>query len=215
MLILSSKQNKCDKIAVSIIMSQSDLLFPTPHPVRSDAVKNRALILHTAQQLFQQQGVEAVSMSAIADAADIGKGTLYRHFQSKIELCLALLDDDQREFQERTILRLRQPGDPLETLDWFLREALAFVERNSPMLCAGAVAGGVNTLQQPAHWWWRQTIRGLLGKIDVRGDRDYIVDSLYVLLDVHTVYFFEQVRGYSPEHVADNLCQVAHSLTSS
>ena len=48
----------------------------------SDSPKRRA-ILNAATELFTGRGYGAVSMDAIAKAADVSKATLYAHFQSK------------------------------------------------------------------------------------------------------------------------------------
>ncbi|OQX14315.1 MAG: TetR family transcriptional regulator [Desulfobulbaceae bacterium A2] len=48
--------------------------------------KRRQLVDHladTAWALFQDRGYDAVTMEAIADAADVAKGTLYKHFAAK------------------------------------------------------------------------------------------------------------------------------------
>src|SRR5262245_32542619 len=97
-----------------------NLLINEPQPSRADALKNRALLLETAHRLFAEQGVENVSMTAIADAAGVGKGTLYRHFENKADLCHALLDQETRDLQERSLRRLQNMGDPLDDLAWFL-----------------------------------------------------------------------------------------------
>jgi AcrR family transcriptional regulator len=102
----------------------NDLILPDPQPSRADAVKNRALLLETAQALFEEQGVDAVSMTAIADTAGVGKGTLYRHFKNKQELCNALLDEDMRSLQDRTLRRLGGGGDACEDLRWFLDQVI-------------------------------------------------------------------------------------------
>ncbi|CAM3755826.1 TetR/AcrR family transcriptional regulator [Cohnella lubricantis] len=60
---------------------------------RSDAADNRRLILQTAKSLFEEHGVEDVSMHQIAKTAGIGQGTLYRRYAHKGDLCCDLIED--------------------------------------------------------------------------------------------------------------------------
>jgi AcrR family transcriptional regulator len=178
-------------------------------PTRADALKNRALILETAVRLFAEKGVHAVTMSDIAKAAGIGKGTLYRHFEDKNQLCHSLLDEDQRALQDRALNYFREHGNAADNLGWFLTEVVLFVDRNAPLLCAAK--DNALTLEHPAHWWWRLTIRGLLGQINPTGDLEYLTDMLYVMLDVHTIYFQRQM-GYPIQRIADGLQDVLHHI---
>lgn len=52
----------------------------------------RAQILEIAQDLFARQGYHHVSMDDIADHADVSKPVLYRHFPSKLDLYLDVVD---------------------------------------------------------------------------------------------------------------------------
>lgn len=45
-----------------------------------------AEIIETAMSLFRQQDIDRVTIEQIAEAAEIGKGTVYKHFKSKDEL---------------------------------------------------------------------------------------------------------------------------------
>jgi AcrR family transcriptional regulator len=181
-------------------------------PSRADAVKNRQLLLEISQQLFDEQGVEAVTMSAIAKSAGVGKGTLYRHFRDKAEICHALLDQEMRDLQEHTFRRLRAGDDPLTQLQWFMEQALRFVDRNSTILCEASHHTTVSLLQHPAHLWWRQTIIGLLGRMNVSGDVDYIADILYVMLDVQTIRFQRNILNYEISRIIDGMKSALHLL---
>ncbi len=192
-------------------MSQN-LILHDVRPTRSDAVKNRELLLKTAQRLFAEHGVSAVSMSAVAQAAGVGKGTLYRHFENKTQLCQALIDSDQRDLQERTLQRLRgNPGDPLNNLRWFLEEVVAFVNRNMPMF-SDNLFGASSMLGHPAHAWWWQTIRGLLRQINPDIDLDYTADALFVLIDARTLHFQQVMRGYAPDRILSGLFSTVDRL---
>ena len=189
-----------------------DILILSDHrPTRSDAVKNRELLLQTAQRLFAENGVDAVTMSEVAEAAGVGKGTLYRHFASKVELCQVLIDQDQRDLQNRTLTRLREQGDPLVDLKWFLREVVAFVARNQALVFAEVSLGTM--LDHPAHLWWRQTIRGLLLRLDLPVDAEYTADMLFVMLDPRTIRYQIGARGYSFERIADALVAILDQVS--
>src|SRR5690606_32590114 len=83
-------------------MNNHNLIMPDPRPTRADAVTNRELLLSTAPDLFERVGVDVVTMTPIAQEANVGKGTLYRHFNNKNDICQALLDQDMRDLQSRT-----------------------------------------------------------------------------------------------------------------
>ncbi|MCT2588468.1 TetR/AcrR family transcriptional regulator [Streptomyces sp. N2-109] len=53
-----------------------------PRRLRADAERNRARILNAARTLFTQHGTH-VSMDEVARHAQVGIGTLYRHFPTK------------------------------------------------------------------------------------------------------------------------------------
>ncbi len=187
-------------------MDDSVLIQEQAGPSRADAVQNRILLLSTAQRLFAAQGVESVSMAEVARSAGVGKGTLYRHFRNKSELCLALLDQDQRSLQDRTLARLRAVHDPLENLRWFMGEVVAFVERNDTIL-AEASAAGFSSLEMAAHLWWRQTILGLLRQTRPAPsfDVEYMADLLYIMLDVRTLHFQRYTVGYPTQRILNGL----------
>lgn len=52
----------------------------------------RRQLLDVAQHLFSHEGFHHVSMDDIADRAEVSKPVLYRHFPSKLDLYLAVID---------------------------------------------------------------------------------------------------------------------------
>lgn len=65
-------------------------------PDESESPKRRA-ILTSASELFVARGYGAISMDAIARAADVSKATLYAHFESKDRLFATIVQDACRE----------------------------------------------------------------------------------------------------------------------
>lgn len=187
-------------------MSDNKLIFINQDKnFRADAIRNRRVILDTALRLFNEQGVEAVTMSAIAQAAGVGKGTLYRNFQDKAELCHALLDEDMREFQQKTLTQMRSNAHPLALLRWFLEEAARYVVVHNELLGEVSNQGGVDMIRHPAHFWWWQTIHGLLTRLAMQEDIVYLADVFYMMLDVQTIRFQRRSQNYSLEQIIAGL----------
>ncbi len=180
---------------------------------RADAQRNRRRLLETAQGLFASGQFEAATMSDIAQLAGVGKGTLYRHFSDKSDICHALLDEAMRDFQGRTLMRLQAADSPLDKLLWFLGEVVQYVDRHILLLSEAAGQGRqAQMLRHPAHIWWRQTIIGLLDQMAYQGDTEYAADMLYIMLDVQTLHFQRGLRGYTLERIIAALRQVAAQL---
>ena len=68
--------------------------MPQPRFTRTE---RRCLIEDAATELFARQGYAATTMDDIARAAGLTKPMLYRHFESKRELCTALLERHRDE----------------------------------------------------------------------------------------------------------------------
>lgn len=190
-------------------------------PSRADALKNRALLLETARALFREHGVEQVTMSAVADAAGVGKGTLYRHFPNKSQLCEALLDHDQRQLQARVLARLREvDGVPAphnaeaarDALHWLLAEVYQFYGRNDALLLSEEALMGDHMLYHPAHYWIRITLRGLLTRIGATLDPDYAADTLYLMVEPRAIRF-QHARGLGDMAILQHLCALVNRLT--
>jgi AcrR family transcriptional regulator len=62
---------------------------PAVRPLRADAQRNRDRIVAAARQAFGKSGAD-VQMDDIARLADVGVGTLYRHFPTKDALITEL-----------------------------------------------------------------------------------------------------------------------------
>ena len=61
-----------------------------PKPLRADARRNRERVLDAARELFAECGHET-QMDDVARRAQVGVGTVYRHFPTKTALIGELL----------------------------------------------------------------------------------------------------------------------------
>src|SRR3954451_20763186 len=181
---------------------------PSGPKERSDAARNRRVILDAARTLFGERGVTCVTMEEIARASGVGKGTLYRRFPHKGFLCQALLDEPTRRLQEHTLEILRgSETSALEKLEAFLDSLVAFTAENLDLLYGGheplCGADRLERFSHPAYDWRRSTVLGLLrtaaGEGDVEGglDLEFLASALLAPLDVDFFYYQHRVLGLS------------------
>lgn len=184
---------------------------------RRDAAANRRLLLQTAETLFAEHGVANVNMADIAQAAQVGKGTLYRRFASKAELCLGLMDEQMSEFQNEMLGEFRRMNDgcvPYMTqLEFFFDALIHFTEKHAPLLCevqrAGLIQPGIQA--ELPHFWQYMTVSGLLQsamnarEIPTGLDIAYLADALLASLTADVFQFQRQVRGFSVARISEGL----------
>jgi AcrR family transcriptional regulator len=178
---------------------------------RSDAARNRRVILRPVRTLFEERGVTCVTMEEIARASGVGKGTLYRRFPHKGFLCQALLDEPTRHLQQEMLEGLTEPGTPaVEKLDAFLNQLVSFTAENLDLLYGNneplCGADRLGRFSHPAYDWRRSTVLGLLrtavneGDVDGGLDLEYLATALCAPLDVDLFYY--QHRGFLPNESA-------------
>jgi AcrR family transcriptional regulator len=103
---------------------------------RRDAAANRQRILTAAEDAFRHHGL-SVDMRAVAAAAGVGIGTLYRHFPTREDLVQAITGTDLADL---AVAQLRDGASAIDGLREFFTSALTRLRANKAMidLLAGA-----------------------------------------------------------------------------
>ncbi|GGR49852.1 AcrR family transcriptional regulator [Nocardioides luteus] len=96
------------------------------NPTRSDAVRNRDLLVAAAREVLAEQGLDA-PMSAVAKRAGVGQGTLYRHFPDRLTLARAVLDENVAHIEEVAARPGATLADVLGVITWQMIHSIAFV----------------------------------------------------------------------------------------
>lgn len=97
----------------------------TQRPERGDAAANRQRILCAARRLLAEKGAQSLTIQAVADAAGVGKTTVFHRFGDRGGLTDALLDDYMRELQDAFLHGpppLGPGAPPAERLEAFVIE---------------------------------------------------------------------------------------------
>jgi AcrR family transcriptional regulator len=98
--------------------------------MRSDALRNRQLILDAARAAFTEHGADA-QMDDIARRAGVGVGTLYRNFTTKEMLVGELIHVKLSDFAERVRRRFEEESDPWAAFEAGLREQTDVMARDA------------------------------------------------------------------------------------
>lgn len=94
--------------------------------------------------MVAEQGADKVTMDGLADRAGLGKGTVFRRFGTRAGIFHALLDEEEKHFQERVMSGPPPlgPGAPaVERLVAFGRARLEFLVRHMALARAAIDPG--------------------------------------------------------------------------
>jgi polyketide synthase 12 len=158
-----------------------------PPAERADAARNRRHLLATAREMLAEQGTAHLTMDGLAERAGLGKGTVFRRFGTRAGIFQALLDDEERGFQQAVLSGpppLGPGAAPLDRLIAYGRARTSFLIRNRGIARASldgrepVPAGGQSPMS-------REHIRFLLAglHLDAARDLDVLATQLTAALD--------------------------------
>jgi AcrR family transcriptional regulator len=93
---------------------------PVKNRSQKRAKRTRKKLKKAALNVFSEKSFDAATVEEITEKADVGKGTLYQHFEDKEEIVVALVD----EAVEHLIERIRAYDSAPETLEDMLEHLL-------------------------------------------------------------------------------------------
>jgi AcrR family transcriptional regulator len=167
-------------------------LLDQPPRERSDAARNREALLAAAARLVEEQGVDAVTMDSVATEAGVGKGTVFRRFDSREGLMGALLNRSETEWQALVISGPPPlgPGAPaIERLHAFGHSRMELNLTHAELIRA---AGRAGSRSYSAVSFAAMHMRYLLSELGVRGDLHFLATALLAPLEM--VVLVQQTR---------------------
>jgi AcrR family transcriptional regulator len=137
---------------------------PARRPRRADAERNRGRLIDAARQLVDERGLAAVTMYELARTAGVGKGTVYRAFESRAGVAQALVDDAERELQGAILdgpPPLGPGAAPAERARAFAEAYLDLVDGHTELLVEIDHHAPGRRFTTGAHAFWRAHLAGL------------------------------------------------------
>jgi polyketide synthase 12 len=197
-------------------MERPVLPLAAPRPERADAARNRLHLLATAREMLAGPcGVDGLTMDGLAERAQLGKGTVFRRFGTRAGIFRALLDDDERAFQERVMAGpppLGPGADPVERLIAYGRARIAFMLAHREIARAAldgsqSVPIGSETPLSRAH------IRMLLGQGRLDGaDLDMLAVQLTAALDGPLLLYLSSADPTEPAETEERTARAWQDL---
>ncbi|WP_454196410.1 TetR/AcrR family transcriptional regulator [Nocardia sp. Marseille-Q1738] len=184
---------------------------------RADAARNRQLLLDAAHQLVREQGVDSLTMDALAKRAGVGKGTVFRRFGSRSGLMLALLDHSDRKFQEAFIFGpppLGPGAAPVERLVAFGRARLLDIELEGELHRAAELGEAGDRYSGAPYGLLRAHVTMLLRQAEAPGEIPLVADALLGTLGAALVMHQMHVQGYTREQVGDNWASLVRRVVT-
>src|SRR5687767_3927615 len=197
-------------------LTPGDVAGPRPLPLldarppeRRDAARNRVALLEAAERLIEHCGIDKVTMDAVAEAAGVGKGTVFRRFESREGLMGALLNHSETEWQAAVISGpppLGPGAEPWERLLAFGRSRLETTLKHTDLI---RNAGRAGTRSFAAYSFAAMHLRYLLTELGVTGDLPLLAVALMAPLEAPILDQQVRIEGLDVDRVYDGWADLA------
>ncbi|WP_121188504.1 TetR/AcrR family transcriptional regulator [Nocardiopsis sp. Huas11] len=174
-----------------------------PPRLRADAERNRTRLLEVAADLIAQRGIECLTMDALAAAAQVGKGTVFRRFGNRSGLLFALMDHHERLFQAAFISGPPPLGPGASARERLRAFGSATIrhERAYGNLYLAAHEDVIRRYEAPAYRLRIAHLSLLMREAGVEGDRELLAHTLLGYLETPLVRHLTTDLGMTPERL--------------
>ena len=203
-----------DRTGPQSVSQQALPVLGEPRPERADARRNRLKVLEAADRLFAELGVKNVSLDAIAAAAGVGKGTVFRRFGDRAGLAVALLDEREQELQAKILTGPPPlgPGAPaLERVTAFLDAYLDLLDRHVELFMDSENASNGARYRIGSYRLWHRHIAMLVEEARPELDADYTAHVILAPLaaDLHNAL---RTEGFDLARIQSGMRAVAAAV---
>lgn len=169
---------------------------------RQDETRQR--IVEAAIHLHQTRGIAATSMIDIAEEAEVGKVTVYRHFPDME----AMVGACSGQYFERNPMPDPEPWRsvkvPQERLRTGLKDAYDWFTSTAPMMTSVYGEARDSPVMAPYHGYWQAAADILLAPWKARGRRKKLLRAAIVLaLDFETWRNLVPVQGLTNDQAVE------------
>ncbi|WP_166355863.1 TetR/AcrR family transcriptional regulator [Phytoactinopolyspora limicola] len=202
----------CPPPRMSVMLSMPD----RPRAERADAARNRRLLLESAASILRDEGIAGLSMEAVATAAGVGIGTVYRRFGDLSGLAYALLDEREQQFQSEFMFGPPPlgPGAPASArLRAYLCRCVDRLTEQAEILAKAET--GSQRYRTGAYRVQRHHLMMLLQEIDPELDAAYLAEALIAVLSGRLHLHQVADEGMAPERIKTGLDQLLRGILRS
>jgi AcrR family transcriptional regulator len=182
-------------------------------PLRADAARNRDKVLAAAEKLFAERSADCVTMDAVAAAAGVGKGTLFRGFGDRAGLVLALLQEHETRLQE-SIIRGPAPlgpgAPPVDRLIAFGERLLQHLAQHGELIAAAE--GRLDRYRTGPLMVYHAHVAMLVREAAPELDDEYLAEALLAPLSADLFLYLRSARDLPAERIAGGYEQLVRRL---
>jgi len=174
--------------------------------------ETRRRIMKSAIRLFMEKGYDNVTISEIAEEADVGRATFYLHFDDKIDMCIAIINQNTHHIMEQTNEHVRHMTMRERSYYSWL-EMFTVVQTQIPYYFALIGKDILQIFERNCEYTVAQYLENLeQGKYDIELDMPHDFTANFLAGAVQQVigWWIESNFKYTPEQMAEMMYRIIY-----
>jgi AcrR family transcriptional regulator len=179
-------------------------------------------ILEAARQIFGREGFAKTTIQAVAEAAGIGKGTIYLYFDSKEALYWAAVREGLEEMRRQSAAAMAEASSTADKLRAFIATRLRYFQQERDFFRVYFAELGHSLVRSPGpedkleelYVGQARSLRAMLDEGVAGGElREQRTDATaYAILDLTRACVVQRLRGWSRASADEDLDHIFNLL---